>query len=92
MRFDVGKSVRVPESRCLSCGALHDGATGVDVSSELIEKPDPGTITVCFACGHIMALDEELLLRELTDDEAREIAGDPRIIAIQRARKKMSEL
>ena len=35
-----------------------------------------------------MAFAEDMRLRNLTDAEMYEIAGDPRLIAVQRARKK----
>lgn len=40
-------------------------------------------------CGHIMAYDDELKLRELTKDEQVEVAGDQRILAVQAGRKKL---
>jgi len=52
------------------------------------DKPASGDVTVCLYCGHIMAFAEDLSLRELTNEEAREVAGDKRILAIQRARRK----
>jgi hypothetical protein len=58
-------------------------ADGVDHRSQ----PKPGHITVCIGCGHLMAFAEDMRLRNLTDAEMYEIAGDPRLIAVQCARK-----
>lgn len=41
------------------------------------ETPAPGDITVCLYCSHILILDEELKVRELTDKEMLDVAGDP---------------
>ena len=84
----VGPSVRVPMSECLGCGKRMDGATGVDHRS----RPQPGNITVCIGCGHIMAFADDMRMRNLTDEEMHDIAGDPRLIAVQRARKLAADL
>jgi len=39
-------------------------------------------------CGHIMVFADDLTYREPTADEMVEIASDPSIIAIQKARAK----
>ncbi|UPK03157.1 hypothetical protein [Bradyrhizobium sp. 170] len=79
----LGRGVEVPMSSCLGCGRQVNGASGVDFRG----LPRPGNITVCLYCGHIMAFTEDLRLRELTDEEMIDVAGDPRLIAVQRARK-----
>jgi hypothetical protein len=81
----VGRSKRTPSSACISCGAVSDAAAPVGGDT----KPSPGDITVCLYCGHVMAFDENLNFRSLTNDEMREIAGDERIVAINRARSKL---
>jgi hypothetical protein len=73
----------VPVSRCVDCGSLLDVTTSVESES----KPTPGSVTVCLMCGHIAAFADDLTLRELTREEQINVAGDPRILAIQRARK-----
>jgi hypothetical protein len=83
----LGKTTRVPPMLCLGCGLTNTAATGVDNAS----APDPGDVTVCIHCGHIMAFDETLHLRELTVQEQIAIAGDKRILAIQRARAMMGK-
>ena len=79
------KTTRTPASRCSSCGTVNDAATSVEGD----KTPDEGSITVCLWCGHIMAYDTDLKLRELTNEEAIAVAGDKRILAIQRGRKSL---
>ena len=53
--------------------------------------PKPGDITLCIYCGHIMAFADDMGFRELTGEEMHAIAGDERILKIQRARKALKE-
>jgi hypothetical protein len=71
--------------RCLDCGMLFDSATGGSPGVRV--QPKPGDIAVCLHCGHLMAYgDRKGTVRPLTDEEMLDIAGDPEIIAIQKAR------
>jgi hypothetical protein len=79
----LGKDRHVSSSPCLGCGRILDGAVYV---GEDDKAPDPGSITVCIDCGHIQAFDVDMSFRELTPEEQHDIAGDPRILAVQRAR------
>lgn len=72
---------------CPSCGSKLNGAT--DPVGDA--TPSSGDITVCLYCGHILVFTDDLRLRNPTDEEIHEIAGDVRILAIQRARAKLSE-
>lgn len=78
---------RVPESPCRGCGKLLNGAAEAFGRA----RPHPGNISVCIYCGHLMAFADDMTLRDLTDEEMHEIAGDPMIIAVQRARAKVNE-
>ena len=78
----VGPSRQVPESPCPSCGKTMNAALSVDGG----DHPSPNDITLCLYCGHIMAFDERLHLRNLTDAEIKKAAGDPLILQVQRAR------
>lgn len=78
----IGKPRRMPASRCLSCGKKLDGASQFDGDS----KPVPGSLMICLDCGHVMVTDDRLLLRELTDAEIVEAAGDPTMIEAQNMR------
>jgi hypothetical protein len=75
-------STRVPPSHCLNCGKMVDATTSVSEGG-----PQPGNITVCWTCGHIMAFANDLTLRKLSDEEMHAVAGDPLLIAIQKLRK-----
>lgn len=78
----LGQAKRMPMTVCISCRKELDAASGVGVEA----KPEPGDVTVCIGCGHIMVFADDLRLRNPKDDEMREIAGRPEIIAIQKAR------
>jgi hypothetical protein len=73
---------RTKTSHCLNCLEPLDAATGILHD----HAPTPGAITICFRCGHIMAFDDDLSFRQLTDQEMHDVAGDPRILAVQHAR------
>jgi hypothetical protein len=68
-------------STCPNCKTELDAhkevANGLDI------LPEPGDISVCVYCGHICAFDEDLELRDLTDKEIVDIAGDPDLLATQ---------
>lgn len=84
----IGKSVQLKgKPQCLNCGELLDGATGVDTGN----RPRPGSITVCFYCGHVAVIADDLSFREPNDEEMREIAGNETILAIQRARRESKQ-
>lgn len=87
---------RIRVTRCTACGQKFDGVSCVhgeehpggkrifDLNEEML--PHPGAVTVCIVCGHIMAFDEDLQLRDLTKDEELQVAGNPALMIIQRAR------
>ncbi len=78
----VGRSARTRQNHCLNCEMLIDGATGVDHRN----KPHPGAITICIYCGHMMAFAKDMTLRELTEEEIYDLAGDKTVLDIQHAR------
>jgi len=71
-------------SDCPNCGEHLDACSGVEAHGK---APSPGDITVCLYCGHLMAFTDILGLRVLTEAELNEVSDDPRIMAIQAARK-----
>jgi hypothetical protein len=79
----TGQARRVPWSSCTGCGKRVDGATPID---DKTATPDPGDVTVCIYCGHIMAYADDLQLRNLTAVEMHEVAGDERILAVMQLR------
>jgi RNase P subunit RPR2 len=68
---------------CPSCNTDLESAFNAE---NMTEKPFSGAVTMCFHCGHLMAFADDLSLRELTDSEMVEVAGDPAILKAQRAR------
>jgi hypothetical protein len=79
----TGQACRVPWSRCTGCGKRVDGATPIDDETA---TPDPGDVTVCIYCGHVMAYTDDLQLRDLTDAETRDIEADEKILAVMQLR------
>ena len=71
------------KNKCLDCGYVVDAASAPGQKSA---KPTPNDITVCLMCGHLMGFNKDMTVRPLTDAEMYEVAGDPRILKIQRAR------
>jgi hypothetical protein len=81
----IGKSHEVKGNQCLYCGKELDMAAGINTE----DGPGTGDITVCLTCGHLMAFGEDLALRKLTDTEIVEIAGDGRLVEIQKLRAEL---
>jgi hypothetical protein len=82
--MEVGKPSKVPETACLECGHVFNAASAIDVLESI--KPTPGDISICVECGHIAVFGDDLYLRPINDEEMLDIAGDPRILAVQLAR------
>ncbi len=80
--MEIGDAVKVKESICI-CGYKLDACSSANGN----HTPKSGDISICIKCGHIMAFDHDMSLRDLTNEEMYEIAGDPVIIAVQKARK-----
>lgn len=76
-------TVRTPKNKCLDCECPFDAASNAYGKSQ----PKTNDITMCIECGHLMAFNEDLTVRALTDAEIVSIAGDKRIIDAQRARQ-----
>jgi hypothetical protein len=92
--FKVQRDARLTPSPCTNCGKVLDAANAVKESlskRRRVVMPSPGDITVCISCGHVMAFDDDLKLRDLTAAEIAKIAGDRRLLAIQWARGKVKD-
>ena len=83
----MGKSQLMPRSTCTACGHMTDLACSISDDGE--HKPESGDFTICLLCGHLMVFNEVLELRDPTTDEIIEMAGDDRILQVQRARAKI---
>jgi hypothetical protein len=78
------KTTKMPGARCTNCRCMVTAAT--DAFDD--NAPSPGDATVCLMCGHLMIFTKALQLRDPTDAEQIELAGDPRIVAINNVRKR----
>jgi len=78
----MSKTIRIPPDACLDCKTPLDAVTDPITN----QRPKPGDITICLRCGHVMAFGKKLRVRPLTDDELIEMAGDPEMIYLQKAR------
>lgn len=72
----LGKEIEMPEAECPNCGALNDTASPFDEDAE----PKPGDASICIMCGHLSVFDDNLVLRNPTDEEIYKYAGDERIV------------
>ena len=84
----LGQSKKLPGLHCLNCGKLIDGATCMEGD----HFPASGDVTICIYCGHLMVFEceRDVCVRNPTDAELHEIAGDERILAVQKARGQRS--
>lgn len=80
----LGKTRRTPATTCVGCGREITAATPIDCD----EKPKSGDATVCLYCGHLMIYSDDFSLRNPTDEEMREMAGDPRVVGFNKLRGK----
>ena len=73
------KITRTPLNYCLDCEMLIDsGAPTPDAPDD--STPTPGDIAICLHCAHVMIYADDLTVREPTNDEVVEIAGDPDMV------------
>lgn len=81
-------------SLCLNCGHELSGAACVKETTSKRERkvmPKAGDLSICIKCGHLMGFDESLKLVELTPAQMIQVAGDRRLLVMQRARKMQQE-
>ena len=70
------ESYHTPEASCANCGEQLDVADSVTGG----RAPEPGDISVCFYCHHVMIYDQKGKPRNPTDEEIVEMAGDPEFV------------
>jgi hypothetical protein len=84
-------TLRTPKNNCLNCGTVLDEVSQVAEHGEQRHAPRPNEnefwFSVCVKCGHLMVVTPDLRLRNPTDDELIQIAGDRRLVAINKFRK-----
>lgn len=81
------KDHKMSPASCPNCGEIHDGA----LNAEGNRKPKWGDIFICIECHHIGIFDNNLQLRNPTDAEMVDIAGNPAIIRTMRALEQFDE-
>lgn len=59
------KAMRLPQGRCFQCNKRLDGVEAYNGD----ELPSAGDLSICWHCGHVMAYEADLSLRELTAEE-----------------------
>lgn len=74
----IGRTHRFPPSRCSNCGAILDAGEGFGNDHTI----DPGDVSVCL-CGHVMIFGEDLILRDLNDQEIYDLAGNKLLLQAQ---------
>jgi DNA-directed RNA polymerase subunit RPC12/RpoP len=70
--------MRTPSCRCLNCGHKLNTVGTPDRDPSAI--PDEGNYTVCLYCSHLMIFRPDLTVRNLTDAEVVEAAGDKELL------------
>jgi hypothetical protein len=80
MKPIIGLDVGVPTSPCPYCGTKLDGAFGFENN----DVPEPGDASICAYCGGIFIFDQNLELREPQGNEFNQLAGDRRILKVQK--------
>ena len=80
----LGEAVTVPECHCTACGHRCDTVSECGGKGR---KPNAGDFTLCIRCAHVMAFDENLMLRELTGGEKELAYRDPVVLKAQSAIK-----
>lgn len=82
MRWDIFDS----EVTCIKCGERQDKA------SEAIGNgtgPQAGDVSVCWDCGHVAIYDDNMKLREMTEDENEHVMSDPNVLSLLKAREEV---
>ena len=75
----MAKVVRISPRPCLCCDTVLDGVEPIDGTPELGTVPI--NLTACDCCGHLMMVERNLTLRELTTEEFRAVIHHPTVVA-----------
>lgn len=67
------------ETRCTACGHEFDAASCLQKADA---KPNPGDVSVCIRCCHVMVFDEHMQLRDPNGMELISIAGSMEVIEL----------
>jgi hypothetical protein len=66
----IRAEIHLPLSRCVVCDHEMDMATCLQNEGAI---PRPNDISICIRCGNLAIYDNDLHLRELTEDELDEV-------------------
>lgn len=84
----INDDLRMPSSRCPSCGQELDGAT--DTVRD-VRRPQPGDILICVYCAAVNKLGEDMMLEPVAGDELILMLADPDVKeAVAAVRKVMA--
>lgn len=70
----------IPEITCPTCGYKMDRATSFEGAT-----PHPDSVSICIRCSIPSMFDENMQLRNLTEEEAENVNNDPKFIKLQQA-------
>ena len=66
--------VRIPQSRCLNCGAPLNAMGTADLNEPAL--PSPGDAVVCIRCGGVMMVGDDMRPRGMSDAEMDAMTAD----------------
>jgi C4-type Zn-finger protein len=75
----MAKMIRIERASCPCCDSMLDGIEPIDGAP--VFGMDPFTLIVCNCRGHLMMVEHDLTLRELTAEEHREVINLPAVVA-----------
>jgi hypothetical protein len=79
------KTTQIVRNACPSCGTINECAS--DPTGQA--TPSAGDLSICLRCGHLTIFNADMSTRELNDEESYRVAGDKRLIGIQKARQRL---
>jgi hypothetical protein len=84
------KTTYIPKQQCLKCGKNLSGAAA---PFQPTEDAKPGDLAMCMFCGAVMRMDENLVVRALTEGELAALTNNGMLMAqITRARNAMQAI
>ena len=75
----MAKVVRISPRPCPCCDTVLDGIEPIDGAPELATVSI--SLTGCDCCGHLMMVERNLTLRELTAEEFHAVINHPTVVA-----------
>jgi len=72
------KDHRTRSSNCINCGKKLDASFAADPTHP--DAPTPGSVSICMYCHHLMIYGDDMILRNPTNEEMMELAGDEELL------------